>query len=118
MSAAMDMMKIFGLIVIALGLYAVYSGIMMRKTKIPGKWLMGELEMDKCDDEKGFAMAMSGKTLFFGIAVILYGIICTLNKWIWENKTIDIISVIFFVAVCVYFIVVLNSTKRKYFRQK
>ena len=113
--AAIDMMFIIDVVVIVYGLYTLYSGISMKKTKLPAKWLVAEQEMSKCRDKEGFAMAIYGKTILFGALVLVYGMASLLNEVFWKNRIVNLAGVLFFLAVCAYYIVQLNRARKKFF---
>jgi len=108
--AASDIMSMFDIILIAYGIYTMYSAFMMKKTGVPGKWLIPEEEAMKCKDLKGFVDAMYVKTILFGASALLYGGISTLNRMKLGIKIMDTILIIVFLVVCVIYIMYLNRT--------
>lgn len=113
--ATTDIMSIFDVILIVYGIYTIYSAFMMKRTGVPGKWLITEQEIAKCKDMPGFIDAMYLKTILFGGVALLYGALSTLNRMKLSIPYLDTICIIAFLIVCGIYIVALNKAKKKFF---
>lgn len=110
-----DIMSVFDVILIVYGIYTMYSAFMMKKTGVPGKWLMGEQDTSKCRDLRGFVDEMTVKTVLFGASAVLYGVISTVNRMKLGIRALDAVCIIVFLAVCAFYVVGLNRAKKKFF---
>lgn len=113
--AAADIMSVFDVILIVYGLYTMYSAFMMKRTGVPGKWLISEDEATKCRDMKGFIDEMFVKTILFGAVAILYGALTTLNRMKLALPYFDTVCIIVFLVFCALYMVALNKAKKKFF---
>lgn len=110
-----EVMSVFDVILIAYGVYTIYSAFIMKKTGVPGKWLMGEQDTGKCRDLKGFVDDMTVKTILFGAAAVLYGVLSTVNRMKLGLSALNTVCIIVFLAVCAFYVVELNRAKKKFF---
>lgn len=113
--AAADIMSVFDVILIVYGLYTMYSTLVMKKTGIPGKWLIAEDEAARCRDMKGFIDEMFLKTILFGAVAVLYGALTILNHMKLAVPYFDTVGIIVFLVFCVLYMVALNKAKKKFF---
>lgn len=113
--ADMDMMSVFDVILLAYGLYTMYSAFMMKKTGVPGKWLISEDEATKCRDMQGFIDALFVKTIIFGAVAVLYGALTILNRMKLSVPYFDTVCIIVFLVFCIFYVAALNKAKKKFF---
>lgn len=111
---AADIMQIFDWVIIAYGAYTIYSAIMMKRTGMPGNWLMGQQEMSKEKDLRGFVEEIYGKTILFGAAAIVYGILSMLNRQLLSQRVLEFVVIFIFLGICFYYIAALNKAKKKF----
>ena len=110
-----SIMSIFDVIIFFYGLYTVYTIIKAKKTGVPAKWLLTEQESQRCKDLPAFIDAIYRPTIFFGCVVTIYGALCILNGFVFNQKIIEIICLVVFLAVCTYYLITLNKARKKYF---
>ncbi len=65
---------VFGIVVLVLGIYTLYTTKEMRTTKMPPTWIVPETEIAKIHDHAGFCEAIRPRTVGLGVICILYGI--------------------------------------------
>ena len=109
-----DIMAIIRLVIIFYGVWVTRSATIMNATKTPGSWLCSDYELKHCKDKGGFANAMYQKTLWLGISSIIFGVLSLLNQFLIHWKVIDIILVILFFVMCVWFFLGLSKAKSTY----
>lgn len=106
-----------GILVLACGVYAVYSLIRMRTSgEINASLLLGKEYMyKKCKDKEGFIQKASPALLLLGIVAIAYGIIDTVNCYVYPMPKLDAAGMTVFFLVLVWFAVYTAKIKKQYF---
>ncbi|MFP3153964.1 hypothetical protein LQZ18_05935 [Lachnospiraceae bacterium ZAX-1] len=110
----LNMLGIFDVIIAGYGIYMIYESIKMKKTGIPGNWLMGNTDITNCKDLKGFTNYMYKKTFLFGVLAIAYGILGGINNFVYDLKYLYIACLILFLLSCVWITVSLNKGKKMF----
>ncbi len=120
----MNFMLIFDAIILALAIYLFASAIYMKvKKQIPSMFVPSAY-ISHCKDVLGYISYVFPKTLLFSIVTFLFGGEATLNDihllgFIPTNveKIINVVFMIAFLIVWIYFSSVLKKAYRKFFEQ-
>ncbi len=110
-----DIMSIFDIILLVYGIYTIYASFAMKKTGVPSKWLVPEQEMGRCKDSKGFIDAIYKKTILFGVLVVVYGVVSTINHFFLSIWALEIGCIVFFLFIVIFYMVAFSRTKKEFF---
>lgn len=80
----MDVMMIFDVVMIGIGIYMIVAGLQMKKENTISQILLAEEEIIKCKDTEGFISYIYWREVVMGAALVLYGAIGLLDKYIFE----------------------------------
>ncbi|MDD6039322.1 MAG: hypothetical protein PUD20_11100 [bacterium] len=111
-----SIMLLFDAIVLVYGAYLTYAAIQMQKTKQPPNLLVNQAELVGAHDIKGFCEAMYKPLLFFGVISSLYGILGLINDLYAEIPYMNLISIVIFLILCVWFSKQLKNKKKQYLK--
>jgi uncharacterized membrane protein HdeD (DUF308 family) len=109
-----NIMTIFDVILIGYGIYTIFSAVKMKRTRKPGEWLLGPVDIDESKDMNGFIDEMYIKTVVFGIAIFISGVIATINDYFLKQRYVYFIGVAIFLIGATLYIIFLNKAKKKY----
>ncbi len=110
----MDVMTIFNVVLIILGIAIIVSALNMKKSKQIGM-ILAEEELYKCKDTVGFIEAVYRRQAVMGAAVIFYGGIEVLDKYILGiGGFLNYIPAVLVLIVFFWFYKGLQSAKSEY----
>ena len=106
-----------GILVLACGIYAVYSYIKMKKDgEINASLLLGKDYMyKKCKDKEGYIRKAGPALLVFGLVSLAYGVVDVIHCYVHPMKAADVAGMIIFFIVLVWFAVYTARLRRRYF---
>ncbi len=106
-----------GIIVFGCGIYALYSyGEMKSAGEINANLLLGKEFMNKtCKDKEAYIQKAGPALLVFGIAGLIYGGIDIIHCYVYPMPVPDIVGMILFFIVLVWFGLYTTKLKQKYF---
>ena len=110
----LEFMNIIDVLVLAYGIYCTASSVKMKKEEKPAQWLLNDQDRMLMRRPKEFALYMFPKTMIFGILCIAYGGFALVNDYYLDNFAVAMISLAFFFAVLIWFMIVLRRGKSKY----
>jgi len=108
-------LNLFDAFLIIFGIYTIFTSLNMKKTGILANWLVGNTEIDKCRDTKGFIEYIYRKTIVFGILMAIYGCFSLTNTFIMKLKYVESFGVVFFLVVIGWFAFILKKGKNQFF---
>lgn len=99
------------------GVYALYAYLKMKKDgQINEVLLLGKAYSEhQCKDKKAFLEKAMPAVLVFGIVTTLYGAVDTFHYFVKPIQVLDIIAMIAFLIVIVWFMVYTTKLKKMYF---
>lgn len=108
---------IIGVIVFGCGIYAFYSYVKMKNAgEINVNLLLGkDYENKKCKDKEAYTKKAAPALLIFGVAAVLYGGIDIVHCYVYPIGLADMIAMIVFFVVLVWFGIYTTQLKKKYF---
>ena len=106
-----------GVIVFACGIYAIYSFIKMRSTgDINASLLLGkDYTYKKCKNKDAYIQKAGPALLVFGLVAFVYGIIDIIHCYVYPMATADMVGMIVFFVVLVWFAVYTTKLEKEYF---
>lgn len=106
-----------GIIVLACGIYAVYSFIKMKSTgEINASLLLGkDYVYKKCRNKDEYIHRAGPALLIFGIVSSVYGILDIIHCYVYSMPAADTAGMVIFFIVLVWFAVYTSKLKREYF---
>lgn len=116
----MDTNSMFGfmdLVVMACGIYGIYSWYMLvKKLEIKKAFLIGGTNQPAdCSDVQGFADFMGSKLLILSLTMIIFGGISAINDYIQSVGVIIWIFMAAFFGTIVWYCLQLRKADRKFF---
>ena len=116
----MDTNSMFGfmdLIVMACGVYGIYSWYMLvKKLEIKKTFLIGGTNQPgDCNDVQGFADFMGTKLLILSLAMIIFGGVSAINDYITSVGVIIWVLMAVFFAVIIWYCVQLRKADQMFF---
>lgn len=108
------MFVIFDLIILIYGVYSMVSTVKMKKSGEPGKWLIGEIPVNKMKDADGFINSMYVKTMVLGVVSVIYGIIGIIDDLVKNLGPVKDVLLLAFLVFFIVFCVLLQKAKKKY----
>lgn len=110
----MDVMMIFNVVLMILGIVIVISAFNMKKSKQIGM-ILAEEEVYKCKDTVGFIESVYRRQAVLGAVLVLYGGIGLLDKFVLGiGEFLNYVPAILVLAVFFWFYKGLQSAKAKY----
>ena len=111
----MDVMMIFDIVMIGLGLYMMIAAWNMKKKNEIGSVILAEEELARCKDKAGFIAFIYWREAVLGGALMIYGVIGLLDKFIFKaGSMLDYISVILLLVFFAWFYQGLQSARRQF----
>ena len=111
----MDVMMIFDVVMIGIGIYMISAGLTMRKENVISQILLAEEELIKCKDTEGFITYIYWREVVMGMALILYGIIGLLDKFIFKmGGILDYVPIILLLIVFFWFYSGLQTARKRF----
>lgn len=104
-------MLLFDVLILILGFYGMFSAVRMKNTGIPSAILMSRDELVKIRNAKEFCARMYRPTMIFSAMAFLYGALDILNQYVLKLPYADIIGVVCFLIVCLWFVRELRKVK-------
>lgn len=102
---------VFDIIILILGLDALFSAVRVKKTGIPSAILIPREEQDRIRNKEAFCGKMYQPTILFGIIICLYGVADLLNRNVLKLPFVDLLSIACFLIVCVWYLRKLREVK-------
>ncbi len=102
--------------VIVIGLYVFASAVQLKYRKKVAKWMSKNVRITENSDIDGFAKNMFGKTIYFGVVVVLFGIYGLSCEVVDTLPKSFGITACFIVLILAYFYI-LAGAKGKYLGQ-
>lgn len=102
---------VFDIIILILGLDALFSAVRMKKTGIPSAILIPREEQNRIRNKEAFCRKMYRPTILFGIMICLYGVADLLNRKVLKLPFVDLLSIACFLIVCVWYLRKLREVK-------
>lgn len=112
-----DFMMIFDVLLLVFGLYMLYAGQKMKRTGEVSTLIVPESEIQKIRNKKDFISEIYGKMMLFAGIISLYGaygLITDLIPNIPGAAMGNILGIIIFFAVMIWFFRALTKAKAKY----
>ena len=106
-----------GIVVMACGVYALYSFIYMKtQNAIKGAILLGkDVDTKYCKDIPGYIRKVSVPMLVLGVVGTVYGAIDILHCYAYSMPVADTVGMVLFLIVLVVFAVYTTRVKKQYF---
>lgn len=111
----MDIMMIFDLLIVVFGVYMVIAAFKMKKSGVINTVLITPEESAKCSDREGFIGDMYWREAFFGALMALLGAVGFVNDRIVSLGGWNIVEMIVFLAVFLWFQWSLNRARKQFF---
>ena len=110
----MDVMMIFNVVMMILGIYMIISAFNMKKNRQIGM-ILAEEEINKCKDTAGFIEAIYRQQAVMGVTVILYGGIELLDNYVLGvGGLLNYIPKVLVLVVFLWFYKGLQSARTEY----
>ncbi|MCR5668480.1 MAG: hypothetical protein K6G05_05450 [Lachnospiraceae bacterium] len=117
------LMLLFDVIVLMLGFYILFQARAMKINQEVPSLFVSPSEMRQCRNKKGFILSLYPKANIFGIVDIIFGLegvyndgISAMNESMVQlNEVVNIIVLLIFVAVWIWFSVQLRKAKEEFF---
>lgn len=104
----------FDVIILILGLDALFSAVRMKKTGIPSAILIPKEEQGRIKNKEEFCGKMYRPTILFGMIICLYGVADLFNRCVLKLPFVDLLSMACFLIVCVWYIRKLREVKKEH----
>ena len=111
----MNVMLIFDVVIIALGVYMILQALGMKKKGEISSAIVTPEEIMKCKDKNGFVQYIYGKEVVFGIVIILAGILGIVNEQIFSLGVLNYVSGGMFLVFFFWFQRSLRIAREKFF---
>lgn len=109
-----SIMGIFDIIILAFGLYLLYSGFQMKRNGKISSMLMSEAEINRIFDKLGFIDAIYGKTMIFAGIISAYGIFGLIDDFVIEIPYVGMAGMFIFIVAMVWYFRELRKAKSQY----
>ena len=109
-----NFLAMFDFILLAFGVYTFFSGMKMKRDGEISRILMVDSEAQKISDKKGFIDEIWGKMMVFAGIITLYGACALIDDLVVPIPMMQVIGIIIFLIVLVWFLYSLMKTKKKY----
>ncbi len=107
-------LAVFGVIVMILGIYTLYTVSRMKKTEEPPNWLFSDSDIARIKQPAVFCRAIRPRTIALGLVCVFFGVYA-LIEYIFINMYLTkVIGVVAFLVFVIWFFVSLRSVKEKY----
>lgn len=111
----MDVMMIFDVVMMGIGVYMMLAAWNMRRKNEIGTVILAEEELANCKDKAGFITYMHWREAVMGGALILYGAIGLLDKYILKiGSVINYVSVAGLLIIFAWFYKSMQSARERY----
>lgn len=112
-----EMFGFVSVIVLGFGLYSFYAYIQMKKGgPISEVLLLGKSYNEyQCKDKAAFLNKALPAVLIFASACVIYGAIDFVHCYVYPMRVVDLIGMVVFLAVLVWFLVYTGKLKKMYF---
>ncbi len=108
------MLIIFDIVILAYGVYTIYSAINMKRTQQLNKFFTGGNTMVPIRDVRGYIDAIYHKSLVLGAMAILFGAVAMINDFVIPIPVVMKALVLLFLTVLVWFTVMVSRAKREF----
>jgi len=118
-----NIMLIFDIIVLVLGIYIIYQARFMKgNQEVPSLFVAPE-EMKLCRNKKGFINFFYSKAIIFGVVDVIYGLEGIYNDYITQmnealpqlNDIVNDVVLVVFLGIWIWFSMQLKKGKREFF---
>ena len=109
-------MLLFDVIILAYGLYLVYSAYQMKKTHQPSNLIINPTDLVGARDPKGFCDAIFKPTVLFGVVAVLYGLVGFVNDRFLDEPIINFVSIALFLILCFWYLKETKKNKSQYLK--
>ena len=114
-----DIMKIFDVIILALGVYIAFCAVRLKSNNVPSTLIPPEL-LKKCRNVEGLCTRLFGPTCLFAFVSLLYGVyssifdfqLVTVTSQV--NSIINVALILLFIVGWVYFSYVLRKATEEF----
>lgn len=114
-TTSLDVMLIFDIVMIVLGIYMMAASLKMKRTKEIGTMILAEEDVQKCKDKAGFATFFYSYELVMGIAFLLCGAVRLADKLLIKiGGALDVVPIIVLLIVACWFYKGLQDAKAKF----
>ena len=111
----MDVMMIFDVLMIGIGIYMIAAGLQMKKENTISKILLAEEELIKCKNTKAFISYIYWREAIMGVALVLYGAIGLLDKFVFKiGGILEYIPIVLLLIVFFWFYNGLQTARIKF----
>ncbi len=112
-----EMFGFISIMVVGFGLYGFYAYFQMKKGgPINEALLLGRSYAEyKCKDKEQFVKKSLPAVLIFACASVIYGVIDLIHCYVQPLGILDVIGLIGFLAVLVWYLVYTSKLKKQYF---
>lgn len=111
----MDVMMIFDVVMIGLGVYMMITAWNMRRKNEIGTMVLAEEELARCNDKEGFITYIYWREAVMGGALIMYGVIELLDKYIIKiGGVLDYVPIVILLIVLAWFYKCLQNARKQF----
>ncbi len=100
---ASHMLLLFEVLLLCCGIYTGYTGLQMKKTKKPAKWLLEEETASQYKDPQAFALFMTKPSFYFGAELFVCGILGIGNRLVLQKEWLDWLVMAVLLLCCIAF---------------
>ena len=111
----MDIMTIFDLLLLVVGVYMVIASFRMKKTGVISTVLVTEEESGSCADKEGFIRDMYWREALLGAVMVLLGGLGFLNERVIAIAAWSVVEMLVFLSAFLWFQWGLNRARQRYF---
>ena len=109
-----DMMIVFDMIVVLIGVYMGISSFYMKKSGEISSAIITKEELNKCKKKKEFIQYIYWKEMLFGAVAAAVGILGVVNRLILSLEYLNIITMLVFLAAFLWFWHELGQAREKF----
>ncbi len=107
-------LAVFGVIVLILGAYTLYTVRQMRQTEEPPSWLLSNEDISRIKRPADFCRAIRPGTICLGVTCVVYGIYA-LFEYIFINLyPAKVIGVVALLVIVLWYFISLRRKKENY----
>lgn len=106
-----DIMFVFDLIILVLGVFWIISAVHMKNTGIPSPILIAKEELPKIKHPEKFCRLMCRPTVILGVIACLYSGADLFNRFVTKLPFVDLFGVVCFLIVCTWYVKEMRAAK-------
>lgn len=111
----MDVMMIFELVMMGIGIYMLIAAFNMKKKNEIGTVILAEEEVLRCSDKTGFITYIYWREAVLGSALILYGVVGLLEQYVFQvGRVLDFVCIVILLVIFGWFYNGLQNARKKF----